>query len=409
MAESHSGELADKVDMQIRLAADRVLRAITTRRQAQVAVAASAALAVVSAARPDLLSSDLAAITGILQVNVIHDWLKAKANEPEHDDETLAAEAERHLPLEQIDRLLTGQHDLLRALTRQYTWQQQMLRLQKDNSDAAARLLAAFADRIADLDFIKEHIVRAATADQVKEIRELIELYVKPLLSSFYIRSYSPVNTDIDGGTNRSLLSLQDRQRLSSLIMDSDCVPYDPNARIGFMTVCGLGGLAHQMPLDARARDFVSVLVTKAELYGPISLAGPHALHVLMNYIISLPTTSPTLKQEFKKLSETYFAVRKEHDQSTNSMEDKPAINARISPELRFKVLQFFMNLGSDGVKEYGFIFGIKWSEERTDTRSRVLQLLECVQEEGRFGYLLELLKRTAPNEFDLNEAAAMA
>ncbi|MBP9502110.1 MAG: hypothetical protein KBF17_08125, partial [Candidatus Promineofilum sp.] len=172
------------LDMTMRLAADRVLRAMTLKRQAKVAVLASAALSVVAAVRPDLLPPDLLVLKELLNVGAISGLLKKVAEGGEKmTDEAVAAEMAALLPLDRLDDLVTGQKDLLRALTRQHTWQQQMLRLQEADQEASARLLAGFAEMTGDLAAIRESLAGVATAAQIDALTRLIVEMVLPRLS----------------------------------------------------------------------------------------------------------------------------------------------------------------------------------------------------------------------------------
>ncbi len=171
------------LDLKIRLAADKVLRAITLRRQAKVAVLASAALSIAAAVRPDLLPPDLLALKNLLNVSAISSLLKDVAQDDTLSDEQLAARLEALLPDPRLDPLVTGQADLLRALTRQHSWQQQMLRLQADDAEAGARLLAAFANVTGDLAAIRDGLAAVATQAQVNDLLRLITDKVLPQLS----------------------------------------------------------------------------------------------------------------------------------------------------------------------------------------------------------------------------------
>ena len=179
------------LDMQIRLAADKVLRAITLRRQAKVVVLASAALSIAAAVRPDLLPPDLLALKNLLNVSAISSLLKDVAQDDTLSDEQLAARLEALLPDARLDQLVTGQADLLRALTRQHSWQQQMLRLQADDAEAGARLLAAFANVTGDLAAIRDGLAAVATQAQVNDLLRLITDEVLPRLSDAARQQYN--------------------------------------------------------------------------------------------------------------------------------------------------------------------------------------------------------------------------
>ena len=180
---SETGANNIDIDLKIRLAADKVLRAITLRRQAQVAVLASAALSIVAAVRPDALPSDLLALKNLLNVSAISGLLQKVADGGDTlSDEEMAARLEALLPIDRLDQLVTGQADLLRALTKQYRWQQQMLRLQEADAEAGARLLAAFANVTGDLAAIRDGLAAVATQAQIDELSQLIRENVLPQL-----------------------------------------------------------------------------------------------------------------------------------------------------------------------------------------------------------------------------------
>ena len=132
------------LDLRIRLAADRILRAVTLRRQAKVVILASAALSIVAAVRPDVLPPDLVVLKELLNVGAINTLLKDVAGGAKLTDEEIAARMEGALPLDRLDELLVGQNDLLRALTRQHARLQEMLQLQADDAQASARLQDGF-------------------------------------------------------------------------------------------------------------------------------------------------------------------------------------------------------------------------------------------------------------------------
>jgi len=177
-----SEPLADQLDMTLRLASDRVLRAVTLRRQAAVAVLASAALSVVAAVEPNL-PGDLLVLKEILNVGAISALLNDVARGKEPDEEQIAARIEALLPAgDALARLATGQQDLLRALTRQHSWQQQMLRLQEADQAAGAQLLAAFAEMTGDLAAIRDRLAETATAAQLAALTRLIRQEVLPRL-----------------------------------------------------------------------------------------------------------------------------------------------------------------------------------------------------------------------------------
>ncbi|MBP6786322.1 MAG: tetratricopeptide repeat protein, partial [Candidatus Promineofilum sp.] len=171
--------------MKLRLAADRVLRAITLKRQAHVAVLASAALSIVAAVDPGLLSADLIAIKNLLNVSAISVLLKKVADDDQTlSDEQIAAQMEALLPAgDALQRLATGQADLLRALTKQHSWQQQMLLLQESDAEAGARLLAGLAEMGVDLAAIRDTLAEVATVKDVARLEKLIREAVVPRLS----------------------------------------------------------------------------------------------------------------------------------------------------------------------------------------------------------------------------------
>ena len=100
-------------DMRMRLAADRVLRAIahhtTPPRQAKVALLASAALSIATAVEPGL-PNDLIVLEKLLKVGAISALLKDVADDKEPSDKAIAARMEALLPLDRLDELVTGQH-----------------------------------------------------------------------------------------------------------------------------------------------------------------------------------------------------------------------------------------------------------------------------------------------------------
>ena len=189
-------------DMRVRLAADRVLRAIahhtTPQRQAKVALLASAALSIATAVEPNL-HNDLLVLEKLLKVGAISALLKDVADDKETSDAAIAARMEALLPLDQLDTLVTGQHDLLRALTRQDAWRQQMLRLQEADATTGAALLAAFGEATGDLAFIREQLARGATAEQVERLARLIT-DVLPRLSPSVRAKYN-MSGDYRGAT----------------------------------------------------------------------------------------------------------------------------------------------------------------------------------------------------------------
>ena len=162
--------------------ADRALRAVTLRGQAQVAVLASAALTIASAIQPDL-SPDLLVLRDVLNTEAIGALLMDLAHgQTMLSDDGLAARLEDLLPA-RLDALTTGQNDLLRALTRQHAWQQQMLRLQEVDAEAGAALLAAFSTLTGNLEDLRTRLERVATAEQVARLQRLIEEQVLPQLT----------------------------------------------------------------------------------------------------------------------------------------------------------------------------------------------------------------------------------
>ena len=168
-------------DLRLRLAADRVLRAVTLRRQAKVAVLASAALSIVAAVQPGLLPPDLIVLKDLLNVGAISSLLQDVAAGDKLTDEQIAARMAATLPLNRLDELAIGQRDLLRALTSQDTWRQQMLRLQKEDIETGARLLAAFAPLPGDLAAIQASLAQTATREQLDDLTRLIKEHVLPL------------------------------------------------------------------------------------------------------------------------------------------------------------------------------------------------------------------------------------
>ena len=196
-----SGRQTIDWDMKMRLGADRVLRAMTRLRRQPVAVMASAALAVVATARPDLLPPELATLATLLNVNAIHDLLKAAADESSPDDEELAARMEQLLPAhDALERLATGQKDLLRVLTKQYAWQQQMLRLQEADAAAGVQLLIGLAEMGVDLVEIRETLAGVATREQVAELTQLIREQVIPRLEPSIRDQYLVAGNIFAGG-----------------------------------------------------------------------------------------------------------------------------------------------------------------------------------------------------------------
>lgn len=184
----------------MRLGADRVLRAMARLRRQPAAVMASAALAVIATARPNLLPPELATLATLLNVNAIHDLLKAAADESSPDDEELAARMEQLMPVAQLDELATGQKDMLRALTRQDSWRQQMLRLQEADAAAGAQLLTGLAEIGVDLVEIRETLAGVATQSQLADLTRLIETVVLPRLSE-PIRAKYLMSGDFRGST----------------------------------------------------------------------------------------------------------------------------------------------------------------------------------------------------------------
>ncbi len=132
-------------DLKVRSAAYRVLQVITLQRQAKVAVWASAALSVVAAARPDLLSPNLLVLKGILNVGAINALLNDVAQKEEVDDEQIAVRMEELLlPVlkdDQYDRLLTGQRDLLQVLGRQLGLLEKSIEQGQNNETRLAELI----------------------------------------------------------------------------------------------------------------------------------------------------------------------------------------------------------------------------------------------------------------------------
>ncbi len=451
MAASQASELADKVDMQIRLAADRVLRAITLRRQAQVGVAASTALSIVSAARPDLLSPDLAAITRLLAVSAIRDWLKEKANEPEHDDETLAAEAERQLPLDQIDQLLTGQHDLLRALTRQYSWQQQMLRLQEEDAAAGAQLLTAFAEMTGDLAAIRDALGAVATATQMETVLSLIRDQVLPRLSEATRERYvlsgnfqgatliiespvtiawpagtpyspplqpapgplppgdigdphdglvpSPHGDNLRGHFYKDLLPDEIRTEVITLVLEANVVPHGPNERATFLGLCGLELFSRYLPLSGSDIEFVRALVYSTERHGVLKHSGKDALSLLLVYISQEEITPPAIAKELAIIMKQYRPARKVVQ--NNSIQ---ASNA--TPAERRQVHLYLATLRPLDLEAYAYYFEVndyprQNQKYKGDHFRLAMWLTQEIELRGKFRELVQMLKPTAPNQFE--------
>lgn len=187
-------------NMKMRLAADRVLRAMTLKRQSRVAVLASAALSVVATAQPSLLPPELIVLKDLLNVSAISSLLKEVAEHGNKlSDEEIATQMETLLPADQLDPLVIGQNDLLGVLTRQHSWQQQMLWLQEADGEAGARLLAGFAEMTGDLATIRNAIGTAATQEQMKALLRLITEEVLPLLTAAMQERYE-MSGDFRGG-----------------------------------------------------------------------------------------------------------------------------------------------------------------------------------------------------------------
>ena len=95
---------ANPWDMRVRLAADRVLRAIARHtappRQAKVALLASAALSIATAVEPNL-PNDLIVLEKLLKVGAISALLKDVADNKEPSDAAIATRMEALLPLDQ--------------------------------------------------------------------------------------------------------------------------------------------------------------------------------------------------------------------------------------------------------------------------------------------------------------------
>ena len=193
-----------QLDMRMRLAADRVLRAIAHHtappRQAKVALMASAALSIATTVEPSL-PNDLIVLGRLLNVGAISSLLGDVADNKEPSDPAIAARMEALLPLDRLDELATGQRDLLRALTRQHAWQQQMLRLQEADTTAGATLLAAFGEATGDLAAIREQLAGAATAEQIDRLYRMITIDVLPRLSPSVRAKYN-LSGDFRGSQN---------------------------------------------------------------------------------------------------------------------------------------------------------------------------------------------------------------
>ena len=191
-------------DIRMRLAADRILRAVahhtTPQQQAKVALLASAALSVAMAVEPNL-PNDLIVLEKLFKVGAISALLKDVAENKETSDAAIAGRMEALLPLDRLDELVTGQRDLLRALTRQHAWQQQMLRLQEADTTAGATLLAAFGEATGDLAAIREQLAGAATAEQIDRLHRLITTDVLPRLSPSVRAKYN-LSGDFRGSQN---------------------------------------------------------------------------------------------------------------------------------------------------------------------------------------------------------------
>lgn len=181
-----SGRQTTDWDMKMRLAADRVLRAmavVSPRRQAKLVMWASAALSVAAVVRPDALPPDLIKLKELLNVGAISGLLgRVAADGDALTDEAIAAEMGKLLPVARLDELATGQKDLLRVLTRQHGWQQRMLRLQEADDAAGARLLAEMAGMTGDLAAIRDAIGATATQAQMDALLRLITDKVLPQL-----------------------------------------------------------------------------------------------------------------------------------------------------------------------------------------------------------------------------------
>lgn len=149
------------MDLKIRMAANRVLQAVTLRRQARVAVWASTALSVATLAIPDL-SPILRDLAGILSINAIYDLLKDVADGKETADEPIAARMEALLPTDAaLAQLKTGQKDLLRALTKQQQW----LELITNNQQVATTLLQDVIRVTGNIYELRQQLRNVATID----------------------------------------------------------------------------------------------------------------------------------------------------------------------------------------------------------------------------------------------------
>lgn len=199
-----SGRQTTDWDMKMRLAADRVLRAmavVSPQRQAKLVMWASAALSVAAVVRPDALPPDLIKLKELLNVGAISGLLaRVAADGDALTDEAIAAEMEKLLPVAQLDELATGQKDLLRVLTRQHGWQQRMLRLQEADAAAAVQLLAGMDGMGVDLVEIREALAGVATRAQVEEFTQLVKEQVIPRLEPGIRAKYLVVGGIFAGG-----------------------------------------------------------------------------------------------------------------------------------------------------------------------------------------------------------------
>ena len=147
------------------------------------------------------LPNDLIVLEKLFKVGAISALLKDVAENKETSDAAIAGRMEALLPLDRLDELVTGQRDLLRALTRQHAWQQQMLRLQEADTTAGATLLAAFGEATGDLAAIREQLAGAATAEQIDRLHRLITTDVLPRLSPSVRAKYN-LSGDFRGSQN---------------------------------------------------------------------------------------------------------------------------------------------------------------------------------------------------------------
>ncbi len=341
-----SGRQTADWDMKMRLAADRVLRAmavISPQRQAKLVMWASVALSVAAVVRPDVLPPDLIKLKELLNIGAISGLLARVAKDDDTlTDEDIAAEMRALLPVAQLDELATGQKDMLRVLTKQQTWQQQIELAQQHNAEAAAQLLTGLAEMGVNLVEIRETLAGVATKEQIDNLNQLILGIVLPRLAPEYRVIYiKDSQVTLNLGTNTPSNFLPDftlptlttaatagaswsspSERLNKLPLSTDkrinlCAAlarlpdfFDSSSRVSFVNTT-LPHLAHTIIFDGNSQMFISALISIAEKSGFIPRDEKfHCLGAVLYYLLTFEHIPYEVKVLCANLIVEYDLVR---------------------------------------------------------------------------------------------------